>query len=173
MSQADPRRRAVGRAAQAVPAGDPPWIITARIALNDPRTGPIVYPPSSRTIARRREKAAAAARAAAAAQALQASVQRGFRPPPGKLFGVDAAALLLVGPAGALGTTNRMAQTLAPLAAGGRHTPAVLVAAGGWQDEATLGEALVAIGGKLAAIGLRICRRKAGLRMAKVKPTRA
>jgi hypothetical protein len=96
-------------------------------------------------------------------------VQRAFRPPPGKVFGVDTAGLLLIGPAGALGTTSRMARTLAPLAAGGRHAAAVLVAAGGWQDEDALRDALAALGPKLAVLGLRICKRRAGLRIAKLK----
>jgi hypothetical protein len=95
-------------------------------------------------------------------------VQRGFKPPAGRVFGVDTAGLLLIGPAGALGTTSRMARTLEPLAAGGRHLLATLVAAGGWRDEVTLGEALAGTGGKLAALGLRIDRRKTGLRMAKM-----
>lgn len=129
--------------------------------------------PSSRTIARLREKAEAAARAASAAQALTAQVQRGFRPPAGKLFGVDTVGLLLIGPAGALGTSERMARTLAPLAAGGRHLPAVLVTAGGWQDEEALRKALAGLAPKLAAIGLRVCRRKAGIRMAKARAAEA
>jgi hypothetical protein len=58
---------------------------------------------------------------------------------------------------------------LEPLAAGGRHAAAVLVTAGGWQDEAVLREALAGLGPKLAALGLRICHRKAGLRMAKAR----
>jgi hypothetical protein len=63
-----------------------------------------------------------------------------------------------------------MVRTLGPLAVGGRHLPAVLVTAGGWQDEEALREALTGLGLKLAAIGLRVCRRKAGLRMAKARP---
>lgn len=130
---------------------------------------PTARVPGSRTIARMREKAEAAARAASAARELQAQVQRSFRPPAGKLFGVDMAALLLIGPSGALGTTSRMAKTLAPLAAGGRHLPAVLMTAGGWQDEEALREALAGLAPKLAVVGLRLCRRKTGLRMAKVR----
>lgn len=148
-------------------------LVVVRIAPADPNAPPVKRPPSSKTIARQREKAEAVARNAATAEALRAQVQRTFRPPPGKLFGVDATGLLLIGPAGALGTSNRMARTLEPLAAGGRHLPAALVAAGSWQDEAALREALDALAPKLAALGLRICRRKAGIRMAKVKPTHA
>jgi hypothetical protein len=61
-------------------------------------------------------------------------------------------------------------RTLAPLTAGGRHPPAALMAAGGWRDEAALREALAGLSGKLAVLGLRICKRKAGLRMAKYNP---
>jgi hypothetical protein len=43
----------------------------------------------------------------------------------------------------------------------------VLVAAGGRSDEAALREALAALAPKLAVIGLPICRRKAGIRIAK------
>lgn len=81
----------------------------------------------------------------------------------------DTAALLLIGPAGALGTTSRMARTLEPLAAGGRYLPAVLMAAGGWQVEAAFREAMAGLEPKLAILKLRICRRKAGIRMAKVR----
>lgn len=170
MTAAAARRAAVGRAApQAVPAANPHEI---RVVLrwSDQLARPVKRPPSSRTIARLKAKAEAEARNAAAAQQLQAQVQRTFRPPPGKVFGVDTAALLLIGPAGALGTTTRMAKTLEPLAAGGRHLQPVLLAAGSWADEAALREALTAIAPKLSVLGLRICRRKAGLRMAKVKP---
>jgi hypothetical protein len=65
-----------------------------------------------------------------------------------------------------------MAATLAPLATGGRHRPAVLTAADNWADEPALRGALAALAPKLGAIGVRICRRKAGLRMAKVKPAK-
>jgi hypothetical protein len=112
-------------------------------------------------------KAEQAARDLGAAQALARQVMPALRPPPGRLFAVDGAALLLRGPQGGIGSTERMVRTLAPLAAGGRHLPAVLMAAGGWQDEEALQEALAGLGPKLAALGLRICRRKAGLRMAK------
>ncbi len=165
------RRPAAGRAAQAVPAGNPCENVV-RISLENEHTGPIVYPPSSKTIARQKAKAEEAACAAAAAQALTQQVMPGLRPPPGRLFAADEAALLLRGPLGGLGTTDRIARTLTPLAAGGRHLPVVLVAAGGWEDEQALREALAALAPKLAAIGLRICRRKAGLRMTKLKPAR-
>ena len=156
------------RGAKATPAA-PSHEIVVRIALSDCRAGPVVRPPSSREIARRKAAAEAAARDAAAALALERQVQPGLRPPPGRLFAVDAAGLLLRGPRGGVGTSERMVRTLGVLAAGGRHQPAALVAAGAWKDEGALRDALVAIGGKLAAIGLRVDRRKTGLRMAKVK----
>ena len=46
------------------------------------------------------------------------------------------------------------------------------MAAGGGQDEVALREALASLGPKLTALGLRICRRKAGLRMAKHESVR-
>ena len=61
-------------------------------------------------------------------------------------------------------------RTLVSLAAGGRHPAAALVAAGAWQDETALREALAGMAPKLEAIGLRICRRKADLRIAWAKP---
>ena len=79
--------------------------------------------------------------------------------------------MLLIDPGGRIGSSERAVKTLAPLATGGRHSAAVLVAAGGWRDEAALREALKALAAKLAAIGLRIDRRKTGIRMAKAKPT--
>ena len=150
--------------------GTEPGELVVRLSWQHQATGPIVYPPSARTIARRREKAEAVARSAAAARAIAAQVQPALRPPGGRLFAVDAAALLMRGPLGGIGTTERMAHTLAPLAAGGRHPVAVLAAAGGWADEAAAREALAALAPKLAVLGLRICRRTAGLRMAKQKP---
>lgn len=160
------------RAAGMDPAdADNPWVTIAVIAPTDPNAPPVKRPPSSKTIARLREKAEAAASATKAAQALARQVQPGLRPPAGHLFVVDRAALLLRGPRGGIGTTERIVRTLAPLAAGGRHAAAVLVASGSWQDEKALREALMGIGGKLAALGLRIDRRRTGLRMAKVKPS--
>ncbi|WP_267428279.1 hypothetical protein [Methylobacterium sp. GC_Met_2] len=146
-----------------------PHIITAMIYPADPDAPPPPRVPSSRTIARMQEKAEAEARNAAAAQVLTRQVQPGLRPPPGQLFATDAAGLVLCGPAGGIGTTERMVRTLTPLVAGGRHLPAVLMASGGWQDEGALREALTGIGPKLAVLGLRICGRKTGLRIGKLK----
>ena len=73
----------------------------------------------------------AEARNAAAAQALVNQVQPGPPPPQGWLFAIDVAGLVIRGPRGSIGTTERMARTVVQLAAGGRYLPAALVAAGG------------------------------------------
>lgn len=117
-----------------------------------------------------REKAEAAVRAAVAARELARQLQPGLRSPPGRLFVADAEGLILRGPRGGIGSTPRIIETLMPLAAGGRHPAEALIAAGEWKDGAALREALSALGQKLAAIGLRVCRRKAGFRMAKARP---
>lgn len=128
-------------------------------------------PPSSREIARRREKAEAEARTAEAAQMLVRQVQPGLRPPAGRLFANDAAGLVLRGPADGIGSSSRIIATLEPLTHGGRHPVATLVTVGGWKDKITLREALNALATKLAVLGLRVCRRKAGLRMTKARPS--
>jgi hypothetical protein len=135
----------------------------------NPNEAPVRRPPSSRTIARLKAKADDAARTAEAARVLRGQVQPRLKPPAGKLFAVDIEGLVLRGPAGGIGTSERMARTLAPLAARGRYSPAILTEAGGWQDEAALRAALAGLAPKLEAVGLRICRRKAGLRMARAK----
>jgi|GEM_PF-3001032 len=150
---------------------DSSQFIRAVIPPTDSNAPPVKRPPSSRTIARLKAKAEAAARDVEAARALARLVQPGLRPPPGRLFAVDVDALVIRGPAGGLGTSERVVRTLAPLAAGGRQPANALVEAGAWRDEVALREALTGIGGKLAALGLRIDRRKAGLRMARMKPS--
>ena len=111
-----------------------------------------------------------AARAASAMQGLRSQVQPAFRPPPGKLWKVDDAAMLIVGPAGGIGTTPVMARTLQALAASGRHDEAAVAAATGWRDVAHLREALDGLAPKLSVLGLRIDRRKAGIRVTKARP---
>jgi hypothetical protein len=123
-----------------------PWIITAVIRPPDPNAPPMKRPPSSRTIARLHEKTEAEARNAAAASALARQLQPGLRAPADRLFAVDAGALLLCGPMGGIGSTERMVRTLEPLATGVRHLPAVLVGAGDWHDEEALREALAGLG---------------------------
>ena len=65
------------------------------IPAEDPNAPPPARVPSSRTLARLREKAEAARRAAAAATVLAKQVQPGLRAPPGRLFALDAKALVL------------------------------------------------------------------------------
>lgn len=139
-----------------------------RVVIPPGIPAPVKRPPSSRELARRREKAEAAARAAVAAKAIANQVQPGLRAPPGRAFAVEAEALVLRGPAGGIGTSERIVRMLQPLAAGGRHPATALMAAGGWSDEQALREALDAIAPKLAAVGLRVCRRRTGLRMARL-----
>ena len=139
------------------------------IAPPDPNVLLPARVPGSRTIGRMRAKAEAAERAAAAAQALARQVQPGLRPPPGCLFAVDVEGLVLRGPRGGIGSSPQIIATLVPLAQGGRHPVETLVVAGGWTGEEGLREALAALVPKLRVIGLRVCRRKAGIRIAKVR----
>src|SRR5438067_1199958 len=97
------RRRAAGRAGLTPDTAENPHRFRIIIPAEDPSAPPVRRPPSSRTIARLREKAEAAGRDAAAARALRAQVQVGLKPPAGKLFAVDVAALVLRGPNGGLG----------------------------------------------------------------------
>lgn len=162
-------RRAAGRAGLEPDPADNPHHIRVTLPPEDPNAPPVRRPPSSRTIARLKAKAEEAARDVEAARALARLVQPGLRPPPGKLFATDAAGLVLRGPAGGIGSSSRIIETLQPLAQAGRHSADALVAAGKWTDEAALRKALDALAPKLAVSGLRICRRKAGLRMAKAR----
>ncbi|MCJ2083214.1 hypothetical protein [Methylobacterium sp. J-090] len=119
---------------------------------------------------RERLRAEAAAIAASAVKALQGQVQPAFQPPSGRLWKVDAEARIIVGPKGGIGTTPIIVKTLEALSAPGRHLEEVVAAAGGWRDVAHLREALAGIAPKLAVIGLRLDRRKAGVRITKAKP---
>ena len=60
---------------------------------------------SSRQVAARAAKAEAQARVDREEAALRAQVQTAFRPPPGRLFSVDLAGLMLIGPGGGIGVT--------------------------------------------------------------------
>ena len=124
---------------------------------------------SSRQIAAEKARAEHEVRMAREAGALRAQVQRGFKPPPGRLWGVDAAAQLIIGPAGALGTSPVIVRTLEALATPGRHDEAVVASAGGWRYIDHLREAMVGVAPKLAVVGLRLDRRKAGIRITKAK----
>ncbi|WP_339164297.1 hypothetical protein [Methylobacterium bullatum] len=75
---------------------------------------------------------------------------------------------MLTGPGGGIGVTPLLARTIAILSAPGRHMPESVVAAG-WRDADHLREGLAAFAGKLAAAGLSVSWRKAGLRVAKLK----
>lgn len=163
------RQYPAGRAASKADPAEHPQRFRVVLPPEDPNAPPVRRPPSSRTIARLKAKADDATRTAEAARVLRSQVQSGLKPPAGKLFSVDIGGMVLCGPAGGIGTSERMARTLAPLAAGGRHPGNALVAAGTWVDEGALREALAGLAPKLEAVGLRICRRKAGLRMARAK----
>lgn len=125
---------------------------------------------SSRTIAAEKARAEHEARMAREAGALRAQVQRGFKPPAGRLWSVDGAAQLIIGPAGALGTSPVIVRTLEALSTPGRHDEAVVATAGGLRDVDHLREVLDGLAPKLAVIGLRLDRRKTGVRIAKLKP---
>ena len=156
-------------AGQAAPEPDPaanPHVVSVVIHAADPRAPPAPRVPSSRTIARMRERVEAEARNAAAAQAPAKQVQPGLRPPTGRLFAIDAALPLR----GSLGGIGRSANHAHPGPASRRwQAPAGGAggAAGGWQHEQAVREALAALAQRLAVIGLRVCRREGGLRMAK------
>lgn len=134
------------------------------------RNGQIVLVPdhATRTRALRRlardrdrlkAKAEEQARIEAAQAALAAQLRRGLKPPPGRLWSVDPAALLLIGPGGAIPASAKACAALAPLAVGGRHP-----------EPAELRTALDGLAPRLAAVGLRIDRRRAGVRVGKAKP---
>ncbi|KAA0121002.1 hypothetical protein CIW48_26205 [Methylobacterium sp. P1-11] len=112
-------------------------------------------------------KAADAAQLATEVDRIRSEVRVGVKAPAGKLAAVDTAAMLLLGPQGAVGCGGALLRTLEVLAGKGRHPVPSLLAAGRWQDEAALRAALEAFRPKLAAIGLRVCRRKAGWRLAR------
>ena len=114
-------------------------------------------------------KAEKQAQADEAARVFRAQVQPGFKPPAGRLWAVDDAGLMLIGPKGAIGTSAAVVHVLAPLAAGGRHDEAGIAAGTGCRDAEHLKEVLTGMAGKLAAIGLRVDWRKAGIRVAKVR----
>lgn len=118
-----------------------------------------------RAVARQAARAADAARVAEEAARVRREARLGIVPPDGRLAAVDAAALLVIGPLGAIGCSSALTRTFEVLARGGRHPVEALVATG-WRDEATLDAAVEAFRPRLAAIGLRICRRKAGWRLA-------
>ncbi|MDP4022043.1 hypothetical protein Q8W71_05375 [Methylobacterium sp. NEAU 140] len=74
-------------------------------------------------------------------------------------------AMLLIGPLGAIGCDATLLRSLAVLTGKGRHPVPSLLAVGRWKDEAALQAAVGAFRPRMAATGLRICRRKAGWRL--------
>ena len=114
-------RRAGGRAGFEPDPAESPHLIRIVLPPVDPNVPPVRRPSSSRTLARLREKAEAAARAAEACRNLARQVQPGLRPPPGRLFATDAAGRVLRGPAGGIGSSLRIIETLQLLSQGGRH----------------------------------------------------
>lgn len=124
---------------------------------------------SSRQIAARKAKAEEQVRVDREEAALRAQVQTAFRPPAGRLFSVDLAGLMLIGPGGGIGVAPLLARTLAILSAPGRHLPESVLAAG-WRDVDHLRDGLAAAAGKLAVIGLIVNRRKTGFRITRPKP---
>ncbi len=114
------------------------------------------------------ERAAVQAQVAVEEAAQRAQVMVGFSPPSGKLFDVDVQGMMVIGPAGGVGTTLLLARTIAILAAPGRHAPEALLSAG-WRDIEHLNEGLDAFAGKLRAIGLVLNRRKTGLQITKAR----
>lgn len=115
---------------------------------------------SSRAIARERAKAAEDRRIAAEAAKLQGMVHRSLRPPAGRLWSVHADALLLIGPSGGIPVSSSAVAALEPLTSGGRHALSD-------HDRA----ALDGLAPRLAAVGLRIERRKTGWRIARARST--
>lgn len=125
---------------------------------------------AKRAGARALAKEGDAARLAAEIDRIRSEVRLGVKAPAGRLAAVDVAAMLLLGPQGAVGCGGALLRTLDVMVGKGRHPVPSLLSAGPWQDEAALRAALEAFRPKLAAIGLRLCRRKAGWRLARMKP---
>lgn len=119
---------------------------------------------------RAEDRVAEQARVAAEAAACRARVVNGFSRPPGKLYGVDEAALMLIGPYGAIDASPLLLRTLALLSAKGRHDPEALLIAG-WRDLDHLTGGLTAASPILAAVGLRLDRRSTGWRITRPRPT--
>ncbi|GJE49972.1 hypothetical protein GOFOIKOB_3013 [Methylobacterium tardum] len=112
-------------------------------------------------------KEADAARMAVEVDRIRSEIRVSVKSPTGRLAAIDAAGMLILGPQGAVGCGGALLRTLEVLVGKGRHPVPSLLAVGPWQDEAALRAALDAFRPKLAAIGLWVCRRKAGWRLAK------
>ena len=109
-------------------------------------------------------KEAEAGRLSAEVDRIRTEVRMAVKPPAGKLSAVDATAMLLIGPLGGVGCGGALLRTCEVLVGRGRHPIPSLLVAGRWEDEGALRAALEAFRPKLNAIGLRVCRRKAGWR---------
>lgn len=122
--------------------------------------------PRARDLQRQSARAADIARVAAEVEKIRSEARLGILPPSGRLAAVDLDALIIAGPLGAVGLSASVLRSLQVLAQGRRHPVAALVAAAPWRDEAALTTAIEAARPRLAAVGLRVCRRKAGWRLA-------
>ncbi|ONF46915.1 hypothetical protein RSM1_22350 [Methylobacterium radiotolerans] len=81
-----------------------------------------------------------AARLAIEVDRIRSEIRVGVKAPAGRIAAVDAAAMLLIGPQGAVG--GALLRTLEVLVGKGRHPVPSLLVAGHWQDEAALRAAL-------------------------------
>lgn len=125
---------------------------------------------AAQVMARRANERASAKEADAARVIAEVTrIRLGLKPPAGRLAAVDANAMLLLGPQGAVGCGGALLRTLETLSGRGRHSVPSLLAAGPWHDETALRAAMAAIRPKLAAIGLRLCRRKTGWRLSRLR----
>lgn len=96
-------------------------------------------------------------------------IRVGVKQPPGRLAAVDIAAMLLLGPSGGVGCGEALLRTLEVLVGRGWHPVPPRLVAGRWQDETALRTAQEAFRSKLAADGLRVCRRIAGWRLSRLQ----
>lgn len=108
-----------------------------------------------------------AARLAAEVARIRSEVCVGVKPLAGRLAAVDMVGMLLIRPLAGVDCGGALLRTCEVLAGRGRHPVPSLLAVGPWQDYAALRAALESFRPKLTAIGLRVCRRKAGGRLAK------
>ncbi|MFF8802440.1 MULTISPECIES: hypothetical protein [unclassified Methylobacterium] len=114
---------------------------------------------SSKMIAREHTQAENAARLAAEAAKLRSMLLPSLKPLPKRLWSLHADALLLIGPAGGISIPASAVSVLQPLALGGHHVLTERDAA-----------AVDALAPRLAVVGLRVDRRRKGVRIAKARP---
>lgn len=135
------------------------WSPRVAAALQPGPTGQPCYP-SSKTIARQRAQSEAAARLAAEAAKLRSMLLPSLKPLPKRLWSLHPDALLLIGPFGGISFPASAMAVLQPLAAGGRHALDTGASA-----------VLDTMAPRLAVVGLRIDRRREGVRIAKARPS--